>query len=208
MKNNKKPQEEIKNYYELKTEAVNDLVDALNQDPTLDVELDKTKTVEKPYKVDFLAKIPTWIKALFVKYWTAGAICYFGFWGLGTYFTDSLDSIVFVGFLAGLVTDLLLNTAFRYFESDKKEYHPFMMIPVSSKKIWPLFLNIIYGILVTVIVAQIYILINYMLVVIKDLPESTISLGVEPLLYGLIFLIVDMFFITFKNLIIKIVKNK
>lgn len=200
----KKQQEKTQNYYKLKTEAVDELVSALKEEAS---EAPVEKPAQDPYKIDRLSKIPTWIKALFAKYWVAGALCYFGFWGMGLAIGDVLDNLVFVGVLTGAVTDLLVNSAFLYFETDKKEFRKFMMIPVSSKKIWPLFVNILYGLLVTFAVFYIYVLINYTVVQARGLPEGSIVLGVEPLLYGLFFLIVDMFFITIKNWVVSVIRK-
>ena len=121
--------------------------------------------------------------------------------------SDVLDNLVFVGVLTGAVTDLLVNSAFLYFETEKKEFHRYMMLPVSSKKIWTLPVNIIYALVVTFGVFYIYVFINQTLVRLKGLPEGTISLGVEPLLYGLFFLAVDMSFIAIKNLIVSLVRR-
>jgi len=200
-----KESEKAKEYYELKTEAVEELVSALKEEPG-EAEIPK-KPAQDPYKGDRLARIPTWIKALFAKYWVAGAICYFGLWGAGLSMSDVLDNLVFVGVLTGAVTDLLVNSAFLYFETEKKEFHRYMMLPVSSKRIWTLPVNIIYALVVTFGVFYIYVFINQTLVRLKGLPEGTISLGVEPLLYGLFFLAVDMSFIAIKNLIVSLVRR-
>ncbi|HHX80318.1 MAG TPA: hypothetical protein GX692_04550 [Acholeplasmataceae bacterium] len=208
MKNkNKNSQAELHNHYKLKSKAVDELVEALKQEPNAEVKTDSPKPPQDPYKIDRLAKIPTFVKALFAKYWVAGAICYFGLWGLGLFLSD-LDAVLFLGLFTGVITDLFVNTAFLYFESDKKEFHKYMMLPVASKKLWTLFVNVIYGILVTIAVAQIYIQINIIAIKVKDLPKGTITLGVEPLLYGLFFLLVDMFFISIKNLIVMIIKRR
>ncbi len=201
MKKENHPQKNVQDYYELKTEAVEKLASALKEEEPAE------KPTQDPYKVDWFARIPAWVKALFVKYWVAGALCYFGFWGLGLAIGDELDNLVFVGVLTGAVTDLLVNSAFLYFETDKKEFRKFMMIPVSSKKIWPLFVNILYGLLVTFSVFYIYMLINYTVVQARGLPEGSIVLGVEPLLYGLFFLIVDMFFISIKNWVVSVIRK-
>ncbi|MGB7530594.1 MAG: hypothetical protein WBK54_03600, partial [Bacilli bacterium] len=74
-------------------------------------------------------------------------------------------------------------------------------------KIWPLFVNILYGLLVTFAVFYIYVLINYTVVQARGLPEGSNVLGVEPLLYGLFFLIVDMFFITIKNWVVSVIRK-
>ena len=39
----------------------------------------------KAYRSSFLDKIPNWILAVFVKFWFAGAVCFFILWGLGGY---------------------------------------------------------------------------------------------------------------------------
>ncbi|HEY8396126.1 MAG TPA: hypothetical protein VIK96_05035 [Bacilli bacterium] len=207
MKKEQDPKEKIDNYYDLKSEAVEELASALKQDPN-EVPAVVDKNIPNPYKIDRLAGIPTWIKALFIKYWVAGVICYFGLWGLGLSLTDALDQVFFLGIFTGAVTDLMVNTGFRYFESDRKEFHKYMMLPVASKKLWTLFVNFVYGILVTFVVFQIYAWINYLIVKAKSMPENSIFLGVEPLLYGLFFLIVDMFFISIKNLIVFLFRKR
>jgi hypothetical protein len=208
MKKERLKEEEFQNYYDLKTAAVDDLVESLKEEPNEEQKKNEPKPPQDPYKIDRLAKIPTWIKALFIKYWAAGAICYFGFIGLGIYVNNQLDLIALVGLITGAVNDLLINNAFLYFESEKKEYHKYILLPIRSKRVWTLFINIPYGIITTFLVFQIYVFINHLIVSIKNLPANTITLGVEPLLYGLFFLIVDMFFVSIKNFIVFLVKRK
>jgi hypothetical protein len=191
-------------HYDLKAEAIDDLAAALKEDPAKPT---KTETnIPKPYKVDKLANIPTWIKAMFVKFWVAGAICYFGYWGMGISVPSTLDLIVLVGVLIGIINYLLVNPAFLYFESDKKEYHAYLILPLSGKKYWTLFVHVAYGLIVNFAVFGIYTLINIAFVQMRDLPEGTITLGVEPLLYGLFFLLIDMFFVSCKNLLVKAIR--
>ena len=60
----------------------------------------KTKKVKdenmdfNPYEVDKLARVPSWIKILLLKYWAAAAACFLlmGAWELGlNVFNDSPD---------------------------------------------------------------------------------------------------------------------
>lgn len=198
----KKEEETSLDYYKLKVDAVNSLVDALNQDPHAQDQKNVTPDDDQPdpYKIDKLSKIPTSIKVLFVKFWVAGAICYFIRMGLGVYITDPLDMLVLTGIVTGLVTDLFVNTAFLYFESDKKEYHKYMLVPVSCKKIWTLFVNIPYGLIEVIAIHYIYVFLNMYVV--------NGNLVVEPLLYGIIFLLVDMAFISIKNLIVMLIGKR
>lgn len=203
--NDQTKHENTTSYYDLKKDAVNDLVDALKNDQSEQI----TNGIEKkdqaqefnPYSVDKLAKVPTWIKALFVKFWFAGAICYFCLWGLGNYINSQLDLVVLTGIVMGLITDLIINNAFLYFQSDKREYEKYMFITVSGKKIWPIFANIILGIIEQFGVIGIYSLIN------SQIDNPSKMLGVEPILYGLFFVLIDMALISIKHLIQKLIKK-
>lgn len=192
-------------YYDLKKDAVNDLVDALKNDNGGQITNGKENKDQSqefnPYSVDKLSKVPTWIKALFVKFWFAGAICYFCFWGLGNYIPSQLDLIVLTGIVMGLITDLIINNAFLYFQSDKREYEKYMFITVSGKKIWPIFANIVLGIVEQFGIVGIYSLIN------SHIDKPGEMLGVEPILYGLFFVLIDMTLISIKNLIRKLIKK-
>ena len=197
-----KPKEDTQsNYYDLKVDAVNDLVDALNEDPhkPLTEEQIKDPNTPSPYKIDKFSRIPTWIKVAFIKFWIGGALCFFVLFGIG-YYIENFDDLFFLsGIILGVVTDLMINSAFLHFESDKKEFHPYMMLPISCKKIWTMFVNIPYGILIIYTIYLIYQLLN-----------STIANGnlqVEPLLFGLCYLIVDTFYISIKNLIVMLVRK-
>lgn len=209
-KNISQNQEDTTNYYDLKTDAVNDLIKALNEEPK-----EETPSVHKkyisnndkpdPYKIDKLAMIPTWIKAFFIKFWVAGAICYFFLWGIGN--IDILDKLFIAAIATGIIMDLLVNPAMLYFESEKKEYNPYILVPVPAKKIWSLLINIPISFIQIGIIFWIYTTINSIIINIKHLPSNSVPLTVEPLLFGLFYLIIDMICVVIKNLIIKIYKK-
>ena len=94
-KKKKKQQKEttIENFYDLKVDQVDELVSILKgEDTATDKEVvtdikeitgeevkgrsQKAKNFD-PYKRDKLAMLPTWLKAIFIKWWFAGAVCYF-----------------------------------------------------------------------------------------------------------------------------------
>ncbi len=210
--NNK--EESIKNY-DLKSSAVEDLLSAFKEEEEVNKNSVHKKYIPKenneqefnPYKIDKLAKIPTWIKVFFVKVWVAGAICYFCLWGLGAQVYDILDRLILTAVITGIVVDFMLNPAFLYFESDKKEYHKYMLIPVPAKQLWSLPINIIVSIIEILIIFWIYSSINIMYNKINNKPDDYIFLGVEPILYGLLFLIIDMAIISIKNLLVKVIKK-
>lgn len=188
------------NYYELKTDAVNRLVNADS--------LPRPKLTSDPAKnfrsKGFLDKIPSWVKALFIKFWFNGAVCFFIFWGLGMYITDPLDMIVVFGVVLGIVTDILVNNTFRFLEYYPGQNSRWMMFP--KKKLWTFFANILYASLILFCVFMLYNGVNLMF---QELPgkEGTITLGVEPVLFGLLYLAIDMFFISIKNMMVSIIED-
>ena len=69
---------EAKNPYKLNTDAVDRLVNADKKKyPKLTIENDP----RKKYTNSFIDRIPSWVKALFIKFWFNGAVCFFIFWG-------------------------------------------------------------------------------------------------------------------------------
>ncbi|MBQ0125614.1 MAG: hypothetical protein KBS59_04730 [Clostridiales bacterium] len=188
--------EDASNYYGLHTDAVKDLVEA-NEQNSPEV---SEKELKKYKSNGFFDKIPVWVKALFLKFWFAGAVCFFFFWGLSNYLAW-LDAVFVMGFALGVVTDLLTNNIFKYFESTKGEFNKWIMIP--HGKFWTLFLNIVYSYAVLFIVITVYGIIT----VIGTKIDPDFYLGVEPIMFGLLYLLVDMLFIGAKNLLIKIFKD-
>ena len=65
-------------YYRLKTEAVNDLVTA-NEENSPEVSEEELRAYRSGPKL----KVADWVKMLFIKFWFAAAVCYFFLWGLG-----------------------------------------------------------------------------------------------------------------------------
>lgn len=216
----------IEDFYNLKTKEMDELVAALKSDGQTDVSEEplpslniaevtgeRTKDNKKgkkqfdPYKHDKLSRIPYWIRALFIKFWFFGAVCYFALMGLGSVFTSSDGSIsliqdfqlyIMCGAIMGIFVDCFVNPIFRMMESDEKEFNNFMMFPFPFKQFWTFFANIVYYLGVTLCVGFIYWFIDLYIV------DFT---GVEPLLFGVFCLIVDMAFIGIKDLIVFLVKR-
>ena len=193
-KKDKKPS--TASYYDLKTDSIEKLVNAKNAPQVSDEEIRKYKS-----KKGF--RIPSWLKIVFIKFWFSGAICYFFLWGLGTYLMG-LDLLVVLAIGLGVSSDLLVNHTLRHFEPEKGAYDKWMMIP--SRKFWTVFLNVIYSAVILFCVMQFYTLINTILVGPADTAES-VPIGVEPILFGLLYMGFDMLFITIKNGLIKIFKE-
>lgn len=186
-------QKKTKNY-NLKSDAVNRLADA----DKLKIPADqKLKDPAKKYRSGFLDKIPSPVKALFIKFWFYGAVCFFIFWGLS--FNDSLDAFVIMSVILGFITDIFINNILRFIEIVPTENAKWMMFP--QKGFWTLPANIIYAFLVFFCVRSLYVAIN-------NVGEIfDFYLGVEPILFGIFYILFDLLFIGIKRLTLTIIND-
>ena len=194
--NQNKNTETTADYYDLKIDAVDKLVNAKDAPEVTEAEIRKYTSKGKFY-------IPSWLKILFIKFWFSGAICYFFLWGLGLYL-QNLDLMVALAIGLGLVTDLMVNHVLHTFEPTPGAYDKWMMVPF--RKFWTLFVNIVYAGVLLFCVMQAYNVINTILVGDVSTAE-TVAVGVEPLLFGLLYMGFDMLFITIKNTMVKIFRD-
>lgn len=219
MAKKKKKQEKettIENYYDLRTDAVDDLVEALRtgegrDDVSTNIEEITGEKIDAkpgsknaefdPYKRDKLAGLPTWLKAIFIKWWFAGCVCYFIIMGLGEYLVG-WDLPIVVALVYGVVIDVFVNPVFRFMESDRKEYNNYMMFPFPFKAFWTFFANIAFSLGVISIVFLLYSLINNAL-------DSLGAYGfwLEPLTFGTITVAIEMALIGIKDGIVYGVKK-
>lgn len=189
-------------YYKLHTDAVDRLVNASAENAEVEVG-DEPK--RDPYKMGFLSRVPSWLKALFIKFWFNGAVCYFFYWGLGIYLTHIWDLILVMGVAMGIITDIIVNNLFRFMQGDEREYDKWMLTP--SKKFWTFFVNILYAGAVLLAVVYTYNGLNVLINSAQGNSPDTVALGVEPFLFGLLYLVYDLAVIWLKNLIVWLVKR-
>ena len=200
----------IEDFYDLKVDKVDELVAALKGEDTSqygEVSMNISEIVGdgknsskefNPYRTDFLSRIPTFVKALFIKWWFWGVVCFFVNMGLGIYVTATADLLLLDGIFLGLVADVLVNPLYRFLETDRREYNYYMMFPLPIKAYWTFFTNVLYYVGVAVIVNFVYMFIN----------EFMFTLAIEPLSWALIVTLVDMAFIGIKDLVVHLVKKR
>lgn len=186
-------------YYRLKTDAVDELVSASeeNSPQVSEAELKKYRSKGK-------IKLPEWLKAVLIKLWFYGAVCFFILWGLGTYIPSQLDMFFVLGVAMGIVTDLLVNNLFRFYEETPGANDRWMMFP--KKKFSNFFFNILYSFVILLGVYTLYNLINIAIIAATGV-EDTIPLGVEPILFGVFCMGFDMLFIGMKRMFARIVED-
>lgn len=199
--NSNSTDKDASSHYKLNTKAIDRLLNADKMEIPSDKKL---KDPAKKYRSGFLDRIPDTVKALFVKFWFGGAVCYFILWGLGIYVTDMLDMIVLLSVVLGMITDLLTNNVLRLVETIPHANDKWMMF--TKKKLWTFFANIPYSALILVCVIWLYTAINTVIGAIIGKPD-TITLGVEPIFFGIFYMLFDLLFICMKRLVIKIIND-
>ena len=187
-------------YYDLKTKAVDDLVNADKEEAPKysKEELDKYKSKTGRFK------IPDAVKIIFIKFWFAAVVCFFFVWGLGGSVSTMIDTIVIVGIGYGIVTDILTNNAIRFFARTEGEFDKWMMFP--KKRYSSFIFNILYGFLMMFLVITIYSAINYVYIAITG-NDSRVFLGVEPILFGVFCMGTDLLLVFMKNTFFKIIND-
>ncbi|MBR2890548.1 MAG: hypothetical protein IKC09_09785 [Oscillospiraceae bacterium] len=178
--------------YDLKSKAVENLTDSGEQTPEYsEEELNKYRSKGK-------FKIPELAKVLFAKAWFAGAVCYFIFWGLGMYLVSIIDLLFVLGVAQGMVTDLLLNNVIRFIEKQPGANDKWLM--VTRKGSLGLVLNVLYGLVQIICVYMLYNVINLAIISVTGAVD-TVPLGVEPILFGVFTMGIDLLFIGMKRML-------
>lgn len=178
--------------YELKSDAVEKLLKAEAGDVP-----EFSQEELKKYRSKGGIKLSNTVKVLLLKAWFPGAVCYFILWGLGMYVYSLIDMLFIMGIVLGLVTDLLTNNVIRFIETTPGENNKWLMFP--QKGMTSFFLNLIYALVLVVCVYFLYSFLNLTIVRILGNPD-TVPLGVEPVLYGVFCMALDVLFVGCKNL--------
>ena len=178
-------------YYRLKKQAVEDLVTANeeNSPPVSAAELKKYRSGPK-------VKMSDWVKAILIKLWIAGMICYFFIWGISTITLNPWDQLLVIGIALGAATNLMTNNIYRFIAKTPGAYDRWMMFP--GKKIYFLPLDVVYAILLTACTIMTYNGIN--LLAAGGAEQAGSALGVEPILFGIFVTAWDLLFLGCKHL--------
>ena len=184
--------------YELKSDAVEKLVDAQNGN----VPQYSQEELEK-YRSKKLA-IPDWVKIVLIKTWFAGAVCFFFLWGLGNYISAMLDMLFVVGAAMGMVMDLLTNNVIRFIEKTPGANDKWLLC--TKRGMVGFGLNILGAFAIFLCVYFTYNVINYVIVSITG-ATGTVPLGVEPVLFGLLCMGYEMLFIGIKRMFQSIIRD-
>ena len=186
-------------YYRLNTRAVDDLVNATpeNSPKVSETELRKYRSGPKIHLKD-------WVKAVLIKWWFAGAVCFFFYWGLGTMVPSAENLLLILGVGLGMVTNLLTNNVLRFWAKVPGGNDRWMM--VNRRGAPGLLLDVLYGFLVLGCVVASYQGINRLLIALSGAEKDAVPLGVEPIVFGLLVTGWDFLFLgirrTFRKMLI------
>ena len=136
-KTRREPDKTAAEYYELKSGAVDELINA-NVTNTPEV---SPKELNR-YRRKSVRNMPEGLKYFLLKWWFAGVVCWFFMIGLGEYGFATLDIIVIMGVVTGLLWDLPVNIFIRM-KAEKKDYGRYMMFPKTG--VIAGILNVVYG---------------------------------------------------------------
>ena len=136
-------------------------------------------------------RLPAWLKAMGLKLWFYGAVYFFVGWGLmALSSSDQLDLVLVLGLTAGAVNDLAVNRILLGLESSRHEYRAYIMFP--GRDVSGLLLNLLYGTVLSFFVANIYNIINILIIKLANLPYTAVPFGAEPIMYGLFMMLLDV----------------
>ncbi|MBE5775885.1 MAG: hypothetical protein E7326_00075 [Clostridiales bacterium] len=186
-------------YYRLHTDAVETLVGATEENTPVysRAELEKYRSGKKK------KRMPDALKAVLIKWWFYGAVCFFVFWGLGLYVQARLDLYFIAAVVLGMATDLLINHFLRFTEKLPGGSARWMM--VTRRGAIGFFLNLLYGFLLLFLVITAYSAVNALLAYV--FAGNAPVLGVEPVLFGLTCMGADMLCILFKRTLLHVVRD-
>ncbi len=165
------------------------------------------KTLKK-YKVHWYQRIPYPVRALFIKYWFFGLNYFLFEMGLGsisifrestgdTFAAASMILILISGLALGVFNDIFVYNILDVIEDYPGQKKPFVIF--KSKKVYSLFINVIFGIVVAFLGRWL----SGLIALAID-PELTNVWGWfrEPLTCGLMMFLVDGALISIKNFIV------
>ena len=194
-KGRKIPQEETRaaaDYYKLNTKAIDDIVGATpeNSPKVSEKELRKYRSGPK-------IRLRDWVKAVLVKWWFAGAVCFFFYWGLGMAVPNAENLLLVLGFGLGMVTNLLTNNVLRFWAKVPGGFDRWIM--VNRRGAPGLLLDVFYGFVILGCVVASYQGLNRLAIAVSGAPGDSVPLGVEPIGFGLLAMGWDFLFLWMKR---------
>ena len=165
----------------------------------------KKKDVQNPYESDKLAKIPSWIKILLLKYWAAAAAYYF--FGIANPLVSPDSSIapdmyyVWISLGLALLLEFIVKTLVRFMRNSRDDTYRYNMI--NRKGVVSLLLHLVYAFIANGFVMLVLLFLAGKGWILDLLKLDENSAAIEPFTAGLVFIVVDAIFVFGKFLIVR-----
>jgi len=164
-----------------------------------------------PYEMDKLAKVPSWLKILLLKYWAAAAASFllFGisFLGLNIFKESEVDNIettvklvILIGLFLAVFMNYGVRLVVRLMYNRRNNTYRYNMVNIKGLKSF--FVSIVYNMLMALIIYYVIVYILSPNGLVFDPFGTTGGIGIEPFTVGLIYLFFDAIFLVIKNLIL------
>lgn len=182
----------------------------------------KTKKVKdenmeiNPYEVDKLAKVPSWIKILLLRYWAAAAACFLLFGlselGMNIYKDDEVSAletniklIIILGLFLAVFTNYVVRVFVRLMYNRRDNTYRLNLI--NFKGILSFVAALAYNFVLAILIFMIIVgfLSKYGLVL--DPFGTTGGIGIEPFTVGFVYLILDGICVIIKDIIVMIIQR-
>ncbi len=162
-----------------------------------------------PYQMSKSHKFPVWLKACFTKWWVAGMVFYFIYFGLS--YNGLLGGWIFaviLGVVWGCVTDVFVNHAFRGFTSPNLDYKKYIFVGKNRAYV-TLPINIIYGAAMSYVVCiEIMYNVFYLISANTGVDFNDLMFFTAPFIYAFLMLGLDMACIAIRNTIDKAIAKR
>ena len=170
------------------------------------------------YKMGAFSKVPAWLTSLLLKYWAAAAAVFFSVIGgldigldysqTGEDFVAALAAdiytIVIVGLALALVMNYIVKPVVHMFNSSKDNTYKFLL--VNQKGFKSFFIALGYNMFLSIILYFVTVFLGSKGLILNLFGDT--NYGIEPFTYGLCYIVVDMLFLTIKNLIVSYNEKK
>lgn len=173
---------------------------------------DDSQQEQNVYKMGAFSKLPSWFVSLLLKFWAAAAAVFFSVIGgldIGLDFSTTdedrisqmaadLSTVVIIGLVLALAMNYIVKPVVHMLNSSKDDTYRTLM--VNQKGWYSFFISLGYNMVLSIILYFVTVFLSSKGLIL-NLFGST-NYGIEPFTYGLCYLVVDLVFLTVKNLIV------
>lgn len=152
----------------------------------------------QPYQYDKLAKIPSFWKILLLKWWASGATFFFTFSVAGV---AELDKLILSWLILAIVIEYLIQKVIYWMSNDKDKTERFLAYRFERKKVINLVCALVYS---AAMIFLIYFLVeNVFQTYTLDRIFFPDAYGVGPIMFGTLYVLLDLLWISILNAITK-----